>query len=326
MRIVFMGTPEFAASCLRGVLEAGYDVAAVYTQPDRPKGRKGELCASPVKEYALSRGIPVYQPERIRRKAEVETLRNLQPDLILVAAYGQILNKAILDMAPCINAHASLLPRYRGSSPIQRAIAAGDTVTGVTAMRMDEGVDTGNMILTREVPITDQDTGDSLEKKLAQAGAEALVAVLKAWEAGDNLIGTPQDESQATYAPMLSREDGKMDWNLSARQMDQAVRAFTSWPSSYTLWKGKPLKVQAVRVFQETGRPGEHPNGTVFNREEAAALGAKPDWQILVQTGEGVLELCQLQLPGKKSLPADVFLRGCPLWGERLGEDEDPSV
>ena len=246
MRIVFMGTPEFAASCLRGVLEAGYEVAAVYTQPDRPKGRKGELCASPVKELALSEGIPVYQPERIRRKAEVETLRNLRPDLILVAAYGQILSKAILDMAPCINAHASLLPHYRGSSPIQRAIAAGDAVTGVTAMRMNEGVDTGNIIFTREVPITDQDTGDSLEEKLAQAGAEALVAVLKAREAGDELVGTPQDESQATHAPMLSREDGKMDWNLSARQMDQAVRAFTSWPSSYTLWKGKTLKVQVM--------------------------------------------------------------------------------
>lgn len=326
MRIVFMGTPEYAEVCLRGVREAGYEVAAVYTQPDRPKGRKGELSAPPVKEYALSQGIPVFQPERIRRKAEVERLRQLKPDLILVAAYGQILSKAILSIAPCINAHASLLPRYRGCSPIQRAIAAGESVTGVTVMRMDEGVDTGNMILTREVPVTDQDTGDSLEMKLAEAGAEAFLAALSAWEAGDDLTGVPQDESLATYAPMLSREDGRMDWSLSAKEMERAVRAFTSWPASFTRWKGKTLKVQEVRVFLESGRPGGHPNGTVFTREEAAGLGAKPDRQILVQTGDGVLEMRALQLPGKKMLQADAFLRGCPLLGERLGEDEEPEL
>ncbi|MBQ7916046.1 MAG: methionyl-tRNA formyltransferase, partial [Firmicutes bacterium] len=281
---------------------------------------KGELAAPPVKEYALEQGLEVFQPERIRRKAWVAKLKEQAPDLMVVAAFGQILPKSILDIAPCINVHASLLPKYRGSSPIQRSIAAGDEVTGVTIMRMDEGIDTGNSILQVQVPITDTDTGETMHDKLAVAGARALMQVVEQFAAGENPEGEKQDDAQATHAPMLSREDGKMDWSQSARLMDCAVRAFTPWPSAYTTFEGKILKVQQVKVFAREGNISEV--GQVLTKEQAAALGAKADCQILVQAGEGILEICQLQLPGKKALPADVFLRGCPLWGKRLGADE----
>ncbi len=320
MRIVFMGTPDFAAVVLKALCESGQEIIAVYTQPDRPKGRKGELCASPVKEYALSQGLEVYQPERIRRKAWVARLEEQKPELIVVAAFGQILTQQILDIAPCINVHASLLPKYRGSSPIQRAIADGESVTGVTIMRMDAGIDTGNSILQVSVPITDKDTGESMHDKLAAAGAEALLQVVRRFETGENPVGDPQDEALATHAPMLSREDGHIDWKRSAWQIDCAVRAYTPWPSAYTELEGKVLKIQEVRVYQKEPLSAVEP-GTVLTREEAQRVGAPSD-RILVQTGEGILEICRLQLPGKKSLPADVFLRGCPLWGRRLGGDE----
>lgn len=316
MRIVFMGTPDFAEVILKGICAAGHEVAAVYTQPDRPKGRRGELAPSPVKEYALSQGLNVCQPERIRRKIWVERLRRQNPELIVVAAYGQILTKAILETAPCINVHASLLPKYRGSAPIQRSIAAGEPVTGVTIMRMDEGIDTGASILQREVPITGEDTGETMHEKLAVAGAQALKEVLDMFERGENPQGTPQDESLATYAPMLSREDGRIDWTKSAHLIDCAVRAFTPWPSAYTTWNGKTLKVQKVRIFDRERT--DIPCGRVLSKEETLECGAQPERQILAGTGQGILEICQLQLPGKKSLPADVFLRGCPLWGEQL--------
>ena len=320
MRIVFMGTPDYAAESLKNLCASEHEIVAVYTQPDRPKGRKGELAAPPVKEYALEQGLEVFQPERIRRKAWVAKLKEQAPDLMVVAAFGQILPKSILDIAPCINVHASLLPKYRGSSPIQRSIAAGDEVTGVTIMRMDEGIDTGNSILQVQVPITDTDTGETMHDKLAVAGARALMQVVEQFAAGENPEGEKQDDAQATHAPMLSREDGKMDWSQSARLMDCAVRAFTPWPSAYTTFEGKILKVQQVKVFAREGNISEV--GQVLTKEQAAALGAKADCQILVQAGEGILEICQLQLPGKKALPADVFLRGCPLWGKRLGADE----
>ena len=320
MRIVFMGTPDYAAESLKNLCASEHEIVAVYTQPDRPKGRKGELAAPPVKEYVLEQGLEVFQPERIRRKAWVAKLKEQAPDLMVVAAFGQILPKSILDIAPCINVHASLLPKYRGSSPIQRSIAAGDEVTGVTIMRMDEGIDTGNSILQVQVPITDTDTGETMHDKLAVAGARALMQVVEQFAAGENPEGEKQDDAQATHAPMLSREDGKMDWSQSARLMDCAVRAFTPWPSAYTTFEGKILKVQQVKVFAREGNISEV--GQVLTKEQAAALGAKADCQILVQAGEGILEICQLQLPGKKALPADVFLRGCPLWGKRLGADE----
>jgi methionyl-tRNA formyltransferase len=193
-------------------------------------------------------------------------------------------------------------------------------VTGVTIMRMDEGIDTGNSILQVQVPITDTDTGETMHDKLAVAGAQALMQVVEMFAAGQDPEGEKQDESLATHAPMLSREDGKMDWNKSARLMDCAVRAYTPWPSAYTTFEGKILKVQQVKVFAQEGHICEA--GQVLTKEQAAALGAKADRQILVQAGEGILEICQLQLPGKKALPADAFLRGCPLWGKRLGADE----
>lgn len=316
MRIVFMGTPDFAAEVLKSLYCSEHEIVAVYTQPDRPKGRKGELAAPPVKEYALEQGLPVYQPEKIRRKDWVTALREQKPDLMVVAAYGQILPQRILDIAPCINVHASLLPRYRGSSPIQRSIAAGDAETGVTIMRMDAGMDTGNSILQVRVPITDSDTGETMHDKLADAGAKALMRVVEQFSAGENPVGIPQDEALATYAPMLSREDGRMDWNRSARLIDCAVRAYTPWPSAYTLLEDRVLKVQQVRVF-DPGLMIAEP-GRVLSREQLI----EADRRILVQTGQGILEICRLQLPGKRALNADEFLRGCPLWGRRLGADE----
>lgn len=318
MRIVFMGTPDFAAQILKSLCESAHDITAVYTQPDRPKGRKGELAMSPVKEYALERGLEVCQPERIRRKAWIARLKEQNPDMIIVAAYGQILPKAILDIAPCINVHASLLPRYRGSAPIQRAIAAGDEVTGVTIMWMDEGIDTGNSILQAEVPILPEDTGESMHDKLAAAGARALMQVVERFAVGECPEGVPQDESKATYAPMLSREDGQIDWNQTARRIDCGVRAYTPWPCAYTTWNGKVVKIQRTGIFREEEKVEGCVSGQVLTKEQTASLDGRPERQILVQTGTGILEILQLQLPGKKSLPADAFLRGCPLWGVKF--------
>ena len=319
MRIVFMGTPDFAEGILQSLIDSEHQVIAVYTQPDRPQGRKAELTPPPVKVLAERAGIPVYQPVRIRRPKWVGLLTEQAPDLIVVAAFGQILPPSILSIAPCINVHASLLPKYRGSSPIQRAIAAGDTETGVTIMRMDEGMDTGNILYRQIVPITAQDTGESLFDKLAAAGQEALVPVLGQFAAGEDPQGIPQDSALATYAPMLSRKDGRLDFTAPAHLLDCHVRAFTPWPSTFTNWEERQVKILQVSVFtEEPVLPGVDP-GHVLTREEAGRIGASAEHRILVQTGCGILEILRLQLPGKKPLPADAFLRGYPFWGCRLG-------
>lgn len=305
MRIIFMGTPDFATAVLKSVVEAGHDVIAVYTQPDRPKGRSAEMTPSSVKVYAQSRGLTVYQPERIRRPEWVAQLQSLAPDLILVAAFGQILPQSVLDIAPCVNAHASILPKYRGSSPIQRAIQNGDKETGVTAMRMDAGMDTGNILTVEKVPITATDTAETLHDKLADAAVRAIARVLERFDAGDALIGQKQDDTLATSAPMLSREEGKIDWTKSAEAIDWQIRAFTPWPGSYALLDGAPIKILKATPLSETTDAAP---GTVLDRPK----------EIVIATGQGCLKVRQLQLSGKRAMQDTEFLLGKPIYGKVL--------
>lgn len=238
MKVVFMGTPEFAATILKNIHEAGHEIVAVYSQPDRPKGRSGKPVASPVKEYALLNNMAVYQPERIKRPEEVELLKTFGADIFVVAAYGQIISKEILDIPRfgCVNTHGSLLPKLRGASPIQRSIANGDTVTGVTVMRMDVGVDTGDIISKVEVPIEDVDDEASMYAKLAEAGGKLLVETLTDIENGTATY-TKQDDSLATYAPMLKKEEGLLDFSNSARAIDCLVRSYQTVNGSCTIGK-----------------------------------------------------------------------------------------
>lgn len=318
MRILFMGTPDFAEIVLRGLLRKGRNVTAVFTQPDRPQGRSASPVASPVKKAAVEAGIEVYQPEKIRETSWVEQVAALQPDVMVVAAYGQILPQSILDIAPCINVHASLLPRYRGASPIQSAIASGDRQSGVTIMRMDKGMDTGNILEQVTVPIDDTDTGESLFDRLAGISCEVLEVVLDRFEAGDPLIGRPQPAEEATYTRMLSRESGRIDWSRSARLIDCGVRAYTPWPSSFTMLDGQVLKILKVRILEgsegRVGRPGH-----ILDKEELTAAG-EDTHQILVQTGEGLIAVERLQMSGKKPMDARSYLAGHPVYGKELGD------
>ncbi len=323
MKLVFMGTPDYAAGILEELILSPYEVAAVFTQPDRPQGRKGTVVPPTVKELALSAGIPVYQPVRIRRERWVKLLEEIRPDAMVVAAFGQILPASILNIAPCLNVHASLLPKYRGSSPIQQAIADGEAETGVTIMRMDEGIDTGNILLAEALPIGPDDTGETVFDKLVPLGRRLIRRTLDAFAEGDPLTGTPQDGSIATYAPMLSREDAKMNPAKSAHKLDCEVRAHTPWPGATLQWGEKVLKIGKVRPLPEAAEKaaeiwpeGLHP-GHILNREELAGLGIAPT-HVVMAAGGGLLEILKLQLPGKKMLDADAFLRGCPLLGETL--------
>ena len=244
MRVIFMGTPDFSVGTLEALIEAGHDVCLAVTQSDKPKGRGKDMQFSPVKETALRHGIPVFQPRRIREPESVEELRKYNADVMVVIAFGQILPKTILEMTPygCVNVHASLLPKYRGAAPIQWSIIEGETVTGVTTMQMDEGVDTGDMILKTEVPIAENETGESLHEKLAQAGAELCVKTLKALE-DKTAVFEKQSESPTAYAKMLTKEMGNIDWAQSAVQIERLIRGLNSWPSAYTHWNGKVLKI-----------------------------------------------------------------------------------
>ncbi|GMK42766.1 methionyl-tRNA formyltransferase [Paenibacillus sp. CCS19] len=313
MKIVFMGTPSFAVPSLERVLEGGHEVVAVFTQPDRPKGRKRELTPPPVKEAALSHGIPVYQPERMRSEEAVKLVESLKPDLIVTAAYGQILPRAVLEVPPlgCINVHGSLLPQYRGGAPIQRSIINGESVTGVTIMYMAEGLDTGDMISRVEVAIEDADTSGTLFEKLSIAGAELLADTLPLIEAG-NVTAVPQVHEDATYAPNLSREDERIDWSRSARQLFNQVRGLSPMAGAFTLWNGEPFKVwRCVVESTETAAGSEHAPGTV--------LSADPEG-IVVQTGTGTLRLLDIQPAGKRTMPAAEWLKGARLErGQRFG-------
>ncbi len=299
MRVIFMGTPDFSVGTLEALIEAGHDVCLAVTQPDRPKGRGKELQFPPVKEAAVAHQIPVYQPERIRRPECVEELRKYQADVIVVVAFGQILPKDILELTPygCINVHASLLPDYRGAAPIQWAILNGEKETGVTTMQMDEGLDTGDMILKQEVPILPDETGESLHDKLAAAGAALCVETLQALEEG-TAIFEPQGEPKTAYARMLTKDMGKIDWNRPAEELERLVRGLNSWPSAYTTWDGKTMKIWTAEVSEEDT---EQAPGTVTKVEKES---------FSVQTGKGQMKVLELQIPGKKRMGTGEFLRG----------------
>lgn len=307
MRVVFMGTPDFAVPSLQALIDSGIEVIALVTQPDRPRGRGRKLVAPPTKLLAEARGIPVLQPEKIKTPEFLAELRSLAPDMICVTAYGKILPRAVLDLPPrgCINVHASLLPRLRGAAPINWAIIRGDTATGVTTMLMDEGMDTGGVLLRREVPIGDDDTAGSLSTRLAELGAALLIETIEALGRRD-ISPTPQDDSLATLAPMMKKETGRIDWSRPAGGIRSLVRGVNPWPGAFTTLGGKMLKVYSAAVCPGTAEPGR-------------VLRASGD-ELTVGTGEGALRLIELQLEGGKRLGAAEFLRGRKVAeGELLG-------
>ncbi len=300
MRIVFMGTPDFARGALEEIIGEGYEVVLVVTQPDRPQGRSGKLVASPVKECAEKHGIPVFQPEKIRLPEAVEKVREYDADLFIVAAFGQILTKEILDMPRlgCVNIHASLLPKYRGAAPIQWAIINGDEYTGVTIMKMAEGVDTGDILTSEKVKICDDDTADSLFDKLCKCGAKLMARTIPLIENG-SLTSVPQDESKATHVSKITKEMGEIDFTKKACEIERLVRGLNSWPSAYTFLEGKQLKIWEASVCEKEGRSGE-------------ILCIDKD-SFTVGTGEGSLKVLQLQLEGKKRMSTHDFLLGAGL-------------
>lgn len=322
MKVIFMGTPDFAVGALEAVIKAGYDVALVVTQPDKPKGRSKKMQMTPVKECALSHGIEVFQPVKIREAEAVEKLRGYGADIFVVAAFGQILSEEILSMPKygCVNIHASLLPKYRGAGPIQWAIINGEKITGVTIMQMDKGIDTGDMLLKTQVSVGEKETGDSLHDKLAAAGAELIVAALPRIEDG-SLTPVKQKEEEACYAKMLSKSMGQIDWHKEAKELDCLIRGLISWPGAFTLYRGKTLKVweeEAVAAgsvdidgLEEEAGDGNLEPGTVVKVEKDA---------FYVQTGSGLLKILSVQPEGKRRMAVRDFLLGYPVaTGERLG-------
>ena len=309
MRTVFMGTPELAVPTLEALLQKGHEVASVITQPDRPAGRGRKLRSSPVKSKALALGLPVEQPACIKAAEVLERLRQLESEVIVVVGYGQILPRSILDLPRlgCVNVHASLLPKYRGAAPINWAIANGETVTGITTMRIEKRLDAGDMLLKRQVEIGPLESAPELAGRLARVGADLLVETLAGLERG-TLVGEKQDETEATYAPMLKREDGWIDWNLTAGEIFSRIRGFAPWPGSYTSFRGKRLHVR--KAHQKLGA--------------SAAPGAisMVDGSLEVGCGGGTaLVLEELQLEGKKQMPAAEFARGYRISpNEVLGE------
>ena len=300
MRIVFMGTPDFAVPSLQALLDNGYNVVGVFCQPDRPKGRGKKLTACPVKELALSAGIPVFQPERIKRAEGVQMLKSCAPDLCVTAAFGQLLSQEILDIPPLgtVNVHSSLLPKHRGSAPINWAIIKGDSVTGVTTMFTDIGMDTGDMLLRRETPIGDTENAGGLSDRLAVMGAELLVETLRALEAG-TLVRTPQNPEKATYEPKMDKALGMIDWTKSAKEIDWLVRGTTPWPGAYTALGDGNMKVFEVRVC-----------GNKTNAAPGTVLAADAKAGLVVACGDAQLELTQIQMPGAKRMAARDYLRG----------------
>ncbi|ODU06070.1 MAG: methionyl-tRNA formyltransferase [Thiobacillus sp. SCN 63-1177] len=305
MRIIFAGTPPFAAAALNALADAGHDIALVLTQPDRPAGRGMKLTPSAVKQTALTRGLPVSQPVSLKTPEAQDELRAADADVMVVAAYGLILPQAVLDLPRfgCLNIHASLLPRWRGAAPIQRAILAGDAETGITIMQMDAGLDTGAMLSKTVVPIRDDDTAASLHDVLAAAGASAIVAALANYA---TLVPAAQDDAQATYAAKLSKDEAQLDWHQPADVLARAVRAYHPAPGAWTLLEGAPLKIWAALVAPGSGAPGE------VLRADAEGL--------VVACGGGALALREIQPAGGKRMSADAFLAGRPVPpGARLG-------
>ena len=309
MRIVFMGTPQFAVPSLEALLDAGYDVVGAFTQPDRPVGRGHKLAACPVKEAALRRGVPVYQFERLRSEEGLACLRGLVPDLVVTAAFGQILSQALLDVPRLgtVNVHASLLPAYRGAAPINWCIINGETKTGVTTMLTDAGVDTGDMLLRRETDIGEMETAGELTERLAQMGAELLIETLAGYIAGE-ITPTKQDERLASRQPMLKKEMGRIDWTRSAAQIACQARGLNPWPCACTGYAGGVLKVYLARPAQGEGEPG-------------TVLVASAKEGLIVACGEGALEILEMQAPGGKRMTARAYLAGKKIEpGTKFGE------
>ena len=324
MKIIYMGTPDFAASPLESIIRAGYEVVCVVTQPDKPKGRSGKLIPSPVKEVAMSHGIPVLTPVKIRTPESIEELRQYPADLGVVAAFGQILPKEVLDMPRlgCVNIHASLLPHLRGASPIQHAILNGDEETGVTIMQMDEGLDTGDILIQESIPILDDDTGGSLFDKLSVLGSELIVKALPMIESGA-LTPIPQDESRADKVGMLKKEMGRMDFTQSSVQLDRHVRGMDPWPGAYTSYKGRQLKIWKVRSVDITKEPDKKYLVDIISKTKDSEPGTviySDKSSIYTACGEGILAIDELQLEGKKRMSTHDFLLGVRIQaGERFG-------
>lgn len=299
MKIIFMGTPDFSVGTFEALVEAGHEVVLAVTQPDKPKGRGKEMQFTPVKECAMKYGIPVFQPRKVREPECIEELRKYDADIMVVVAFGQILPKEILEMTPygCVNVHASLLPKYRGAAPIQWAIIDGEEVTGVTTMQMNEGLDTGDMLLKVEIPIEAKETGGSLFDKLSDAGAKLCVETLDKLEKKE-ITPIPQGETTTSYAKMLDKQAGNIDWTKSAVEIERLIRGLTPWPSAYTNWNGKVMKIWDAQALE--GASDALP-GTIAQVDKEA---------FYVQTGNGFLKVCELQIPGKKRMDAAAFMRG----------------
>lgn len=298
MRVVLLGTPDFAVPSLRMLVSEGYEVAGVVCQPDRPRGRSGKPCPCAAKAEALELGLSVLSFERLRSPEGVAALRELKPDVLVTAAYGQILSQRILDIPPlgCVNVHGSLLPRYRGPAPIQWAVIEGETVTGITTMLTDRGVDTGDILLQRSLEIGPEETAGELFDRLAALGAETLRVTLRLWAAGE-LRPTPQNPALATRYPMLTKEDGRVDWTRPARTVVNRVRGVTPWPGAYTVCGGQTLKIWKARVLPGCGAPG-------------AVLAAGLREGLVVAAGDGAVEITELQAPGGRRMAARDYLRG----------------
>jgi len=313
MKIVFMGTPDFSVGTLEEIINAGHEVVGVVTQPDKPKGRGGKMQATPVKEVALRHKLPVYQPIKVKAEAFVAELKAMNPDVIVVVAFGQIISQEILDLPKygCINVHASLLPKYRGAAPIQWAIINGEEKTGVTIMQMDAGIDTGDMIDKIEITLSEDETGGSLFDKLSQSGAKLLTKVLGDIESG-TIIRTPQPQISPTpYAKMIKKQMGKIDFNEEAIAIERLIRGLSPWPSAYTSIAGKTLKLWQAIVDSEdinnedtNNKDTNHQVGTITKIDKQA---------IWVQTKKGLLGITELQLEGKKRMNTTDFLRGFEL-------------
>ena len=301
IRIVYMGTPDFAVEPLEAIIKAGYEVAAVVTQPDKQKGRGKEVKMTPVKECALRHGIPVFQPVKIKESEAVAELEKYQADLFVVAAFGQLLSEEILNMPEygCINIHASLLPAYRGAAPIQWAVLNGEKESGVTIMQMDKGLDTGDMLLKRSVELSPKETGDSLHDKLMHLGAELIVEALSKLEKGE-LVPEKQKDELSSYAKKLTKAMGQIDWSKDAVSLERWIRGLNSWPSAYTFFGGKTLKIWEAQVTEENGAQKAEPGQVVSVSRES----------FTVACSQGALQILSLQLEGKKRVLTREFLLG----------------
>ncbi len=312
MRVVFMGTPDFSVGTLEALAAAGHEIVGVVTQPDKQKGRGKQLQATPVKEAALRLGLPVWQPAKVRDPEFLEVLRQLAPEVIVVAAFGQLIPQAILDLPRygCVNVHASLLPAYRGAAPIQWAVINGEKESGVTIMQMDAGLDTGDMLAKTVVPLAPDETGGSLFDKLSSAGAKLLVETLDGLEQGTVVPEKQPEESTTEYARMIKKADGRIDWSRPAAQIERLVRGLDPWPSAFTTLDGKTVKIWKAQVMALIGGglfdalPGQDP------KKHAGEIWAADESGIHVRAGDGILVIQELQLEGKKRMAAREFLRG----------------